>query len=113
MRDPHNYLLLFLNLHSRENRLLKTAHNTKHKTRVTKKKSLHTFKWIATRAEIEEGAVGRRALIKTIADLMKAVLPKTTLTQKVPLPKIDSSAQTTDILPTRRSPSPLVLPPNS
>ena len=44
---------------------------------------------------------------------MKAVLPKTTLAQKVPLPKIESSAQTTDILPTRRSPSPLVLPPTS
>jgi len=44
---------------------------------------------------------------------MKAVLPKTTLAQKVPLPKIESSAQTTDILPTRLSPSPLVLPSTS
>jgi len=52
-------------------------------------------------------------LIKAIADFMKAVLPVTTLAQKVPLPKIESSDQTTNILPTRRSPSPLVLLPTS
>jgi hypothetical protein len=37
---------------------------------------------------------------------MKAVLPKTTLTQEVPLQKIESPVQTTDILQR----SPLVLP---
>jgi hypothetical protein len=44
---------------------------------------------------------------------MKAVLPETTLIQKVPSPKIESSVQTTDILSARRSPLPLVLPKTS
>jgi hypothetical protein len=99
----------------RKSSLIKTAHSTKHKTRARvtkkkKKKSLHPYKWIATRAKIEEAAEVRKALIKAIADFMKAVLPETTLTQRVLLPKIESSAQTTDILPIRRSPLPLVLP---
>jgi len=103
----------------RKSSLRKTAHSTKHKkrariTKKKKKKSLHQYdKWIATRAEIEEVAVGRKALIKAIAEFMKTVLHETTLAQKVPLPKIESSAQTTDIFSTRRSPSPLVLPPTS
>jgi hypothetical protein len=46
--------------------------------------------------KIEEADVGRKAPIKAIADFMKAVLSETTLTQKVPLPKIESSAQTTN-----------------
>jgi hypothetical protein len=66
-------------------------------SRVTKKrkKSLHPQdKWIATRAKIEEAAVGRKALIKAIADFMKAVLPE------VHLPKIEPPPQTTiDIRP--------------
>jgi len=69
--------------------------------------------WIAKRAETEEAAVGPKALIKGIADFTKALLPETTLAQKVPLPKIESYAQTAEILPTRRSPSPLVLPTTS
>ena len=52
-------------------------------------------------------------MIKATAEFMKAVLPETILAQKVPLPKIESSAQTTEILLSRRSPSPLVLPPTS
>jgi len=44
---------------------------------------------------------------------MKAVLPETNLAQEVPLLKIESSARTTDNLPTRRSASPLVLPSTS
>jgi hypothetical protein len=69
------------------------------RTRVTKKKkkSLYPYdKWIATRAKIDEASVGLKALIKAIADIMKAVLPTTTLTQEVPLPKIEPSA---DIVP--------------
>jgi len=39
------------------------------------------------RGEIEEASVGCRALIKAIADLIKVVLPDTTLAQKVAIPK--------------------------
>jgi len=128
MSDTHNNLHLFLNLQSRENRLLKnnTVLNMRQCTcnkeeeeeveeeEEKKKKSFHPYdKWVATCAEIEEAAVGRKALIKAIADFMKAALPETTLTNKVPLPKIESFAQTTDILPTGRSPSSLVLPQTS
>jgi len=65
----------------------KTTRSIKHKTR----KKNHPYKWIATRAKIEEAAVGRKALMKAIADFVKAVLPQTT---KVPLPKIETSMQT-------------------
>ena len=72
--------------------LLKTAPNTKQKkkktrgVRVKKKKKgpLHPYdKWVAMRSEIAEAAVGRKALIKAIADFKKVILPDTTLAQKV------------------------------
>jgi hypothetical protein len=64
----------------RKSPLQKTRHNTKHKTRVTRKKGpKHPYdNWVAMRGEIEQAAVGRRALIKAIADFIKAVLPDTT-----------------------------------
>jgi len=89
MSAPHNHL------QSRENRLLRIAQSTKHKTRATKKqkKSLHPYdKWVNTRAEIEKAAVVRKVLIRAIASFMKAVLPETSLAQILPLKKIESSA---------------------
>jgi len=50
------------------------------------------------RSEIAEAAVGRKALIKAIADFIKAVLPDTTLTQKVPTPKSGSVEDGTQTL---------------
>ena len=51
--------------------------------RKKKKGPKHPYdKWVAIRGEIAEGAVGRRALIKAIADFIKAILPNTTLAQK-------------------------------
>lgn len=51
-------------------------HSTKHKTgRVTKKELHHPFdSLVAMRGEIEEAAVERKALMKTIADFIKVVL---------------------------------------
>ena len=43
-------------------------------------------KWVPMREEIAEAAVGRRALIKAIADFIKVVLPDTTLAQKAVTP---------------------------
>jgi len=72
--------------------LQKTAPSTKQKkkktrgARVKRKKngSLHPYdKWAAMRSEIAEAAVGRKALIKAIADFIKVILPDTTLAQKV------------------------------
>ena len=57
----------------------------KTRARVNRKKKgpQHPYdKWVAIRGEIAEGAVGRRALIKAIADFIKAILPNTTLAQK-------------------------------
>ena len=82
--------------------LLKTAPNTKQKkkktrgVRVKKKKKgpLHPYdKWVAMRSEIAEAAVGRKALMKAIADFIKAVLPDTTLAQKVTTPKSGSAEE--------------------
>jgi len=66
----------------------KATRSIKHKTR---KKNHPYDKWIVTRAKIEEATSGLKALMKAIADFVKAVLPETT---KVPLPKIESSVQT-------------------
>jgi len=49
------------------------------------------------RGEIAEAAVGRKALIKAIADFIKVILPDTTLAQKVTTPKsgsVDLGTQT-------------------
>ena len=47
-------------------------------------------------AKIEEDAIGRKALMKAIADFVKAVLPETT---KISLHKIESSVQTSSSSP--------------
>jgi len=47
------------------------------------------------RSEIAEAAVGRKALIKAIADFIKAVLPDTTLAQKVTTPRSESTEEGT------------------
>ena len=69
--------------------------STKHRThaRVKRKKGTkHPYhKWIAIRAEIAETAVESRALIKTIADFIKVILPDITLAQKVSAPKSESA----------------------
>ena len=76
--------------------LQKVAQSTKHNTRArvkrkNKKGPKHPYdKWIAMREEIAEAAVGRKALIKAIADFIKVVLPDTTLTQKAVTPKSES-----------------------
>ena len=60
-----------------------------------KKEPQHPYdKFVAIRGEIEEAAVGRKALIRAIADFIKLVLPENILAQKVVLPKSVSSAQT-------------------
>jgi len=82
--------------------LQKTAPSTKQKkktrgTRVKRKKkgSLHPYKWVAMRSEIAEAAVGRKALIKAIADFIKVILPDTTLAQKVTTPRSGSTEEGT------------------
>jgi hypothetical protein len=71
---------------------LSTKPARKTKTKAKTKKKIHPYdKWIATRAKIEEAAIGRKALMKAIADFVKAILPETT---KIPLPKVESSVQT-------------------
>jgi len=52
-----------------ESPLQKTAHSTKYKTRarVKRKGSKHPYdKWVAMRGEIEEAAVGSRALRRSL-----------------------------------------------
>jgi hypothetical protein len=64
------------------------------------------------RGEIAEAAVERRALIKTIADFIKVVLPDATLTEKVDTPKresVDLGTQTVQNLATP-PPQPVALP---
>jgi len=69
--------------------LQKVAQSIKHNTRArvkrkNKKGSKHPCdKWIAMREEIAEAAVGRKALIKAIADFIKVVLPDTTHTKQL------------------------------
>jgi hypothetical protein len=61
-----------------------------------KKGPLHPYdKWVAMRSEIAEAAVGRKALIKAIADFIKAVLPDTTLAQKATTPGSESAEEGT------------------
>ena len=55
------------------------------------------------REEIAEAAVGRKALIKAIADFIKVVLPDTTLTQKAVTPKSESVELGTQTTPPPRS----------
>ena len=67
------------------------------RARVNRKKKgpQHPYdKWVAIRGEIAEAAVGRKALIKVIADFIKVVLPGTTLEQKVTTPRSESGTQT-------------------
>jgi len=67
--------------------------------------------------DIEEAAVGRKALIKAIANFIQVVLSDNTLALKVGLPKSESSDFGTQTTPTppliQRSPSLLVLPSTS
>jgi hypothetical protein len=61
------------------------------------------------RGEIAEAAVGRKALIKTIADFIKAVLPDTTLAPKTDTPESESvelGTQTVQDSPTTPQPLP-------
>jgi len=76
--------------------LQNTAQSTKQKKktrsrvkRKMKKGTKHPYKWVAMRGEIAEAAVGRRALIKAIADFMKVVLHDT-IAQKVTTPRSES-----------------------
>jgi len=93
----------YLNMHERSATLQqelpppqKTAQSTKQKktrARVKRKKKgpQHPYdKWLAMRGEIAEAAVGRKALIKAIADFIKVILPGTTLAQKVTTPRSES-----------------------
>jgi len=50
------------------------------------------------RREIAEAAVGRKALIKAIANFIKVILPDTTLAQKVTTPRSDSAEEGTQTL---------------
>jgi hypothetical protein len=83
--------------------LQNTEHSNKqNKTRArVKKKKKGTkhpyYKWVAMRGEIAEAAVGRKALIKAIADFIKVILPGTTLARKITTPKsgsVDVGTQT-------------------
>ena len=82
--------------------LQNTAQSTKQKktrARVKRKKGTkHLYnKWVAMRDEIAEAAVGRKALIKAIADFIKVILLDTALAQKVATPKsgsVDLGTQT-------------------
>jgi len=56
--------------------------------------------------EIAEAAVGRKALIKAIADFIKVILPGTTLAQKVTTPRSESGTQTDMNLATPPPPLP-------
>jgi len=65
----------------------------KTRARVNRKKKgpQHPYdKWVAIRGEITKAAVGRKALIKAIADFIKAILPDTTLAQKITTPRSES-----------------------
>jgi hypothetical protein len=70
--------------------------NPKKKTRARvnrkkKKGPQHPYdKWVAIRGEIAEAAVRRKALIKAIADFIKAILPDTTLAEKITTPRSES-----------------------
>jgi len=93
--------------------LQKTAPSTKQKkTKKTrgacvkrkKKGPLHPYdKWVAMLSEIAEAAEGRKALIKAIADFIKAVLPDTTLAQKVTTPRSESAEEGTQTMETNNS----------
>jgi len=96
--------------------LPKIAPSTKQKKKRTravrvkrkKKGALHPYdKWVAMRSEIAEAAVGRKALIKAIADFIKVVLPNTTLSQKVPTPRSRSVEEGTQTLHDLKQPSTL------
>jgi len=80
------YLVSTDYLNSKSKCRLPTQRKTRKKTN-----SVHPYeKWVATRGGLEEAAVGRKALMKAIADFVKAVLPETTLAR----PKTVSSVQT-------------------
>ena len=74
-----------------QNAAKSTNQKKKTRARVNRKKKKgpkHPYdKWVAIRGEIAEAAVGRRALIKAIADFIKVILPDTTLAQKVTTPR--------------------------
>jgi hypothetical protein len=62
----------------------KTAHMTRARVKKRKKGPPHSYdKWIAVRGKITNVAVELTALIKAITNFIKAVLPDTTLAQKV------------------------------
>ena len=81
--------------------LQKAAQSTKQNTRARvkrKKVTKHLYdKLVAMRGEIAESAVGRKPLIKAIADFIKLILPDSSLAQKLATPKsgsVDLGTQT-------------------
>jgi len=78
---------------------VKSTNPKKKKTRARvhrkKKEPQHPYdKWVAMRGKIAKAAVGRKALIKSIANFIKVVLPDTTLAQKVTTPRSESGTHT-------------------
>jgi hypothetical protein len=68
-------------------------------------------KWVAIGEQIADASVGHRALIKSIADFIKVVLPETTLVQEAVTPKSESVELGTQIVqhpttPPRSAPIP-------
>jgi len=97
---------------------VKSTNPKKKKTRARvhrkKKEPQHPYdKWVAMRGKIAEAAVGRKALIKAIANFIKLVLPDTTLAQKVTTPRSESGTQTDMNLATPPPPRSAPLPSTS
>ena len=96
----------------------KSTNPKKKKTRARvnrkKKEPQHPYdKWVAMRGKIAEAAVGRKELIKAIANFIKVVLPDTTLTQKLTTPRNESGTQTDMNLATPPPPRSAPLPSTS
>jgi len=89
----------YLSRHERSTTLQQELPPLQKKTRTRVKRKIrgsqHPYKWVAMRGEIAEAAVGRKALIKAIADFIKVILPDTTLAQKVTTPRSGSAEEGT------------------
>ena len=99
-----------------QNAAKSTNQKKKTRARVNRKKKgpQHPYdKWVAMRGKIAEAAVGRKALIKAIANFIKVVLPDTTLAQKVTTPRSESGTQTDMNLATPPPPRSAPLPSTS
>ena len=89
----------YLSRHERSTTLQQELPPLQKKTRTRVKRKIrgsqHPYKWVAMRGETAEAAVGRKALIKAIADFIKVILPDTTLAQKVTTPSSGSAEEGT------------------